>query len=58
MNKEQLLGIVRHSLTFVGGLLVMYGIGDASSWADVVGSAVALAGAVWSVAVKNPETVG
>jgi hypothetical protein len=28
MSKEQILGIVRHTLTFVGGILIMKGFID------------------------------
>lgn len=55
MNKEQLIGVVRHSLTFIGGLLVMYGYGDPESWMQVVGSGVALVGALWSIFSKETE---
>jgi hypothetical protein len=55
MNKEQLTGVVRHSLTFIGGLLVMHGYGDPDSWLAVVGSGVTLVGTLWSIFSK--ETV-
>lgn len=54
MNKEQVTGVVRHSLTFIGGLLVMYGYGTPDSWLDVVGSGVALVGTLWSIFSKQP----
>jgi hypothetical protein len=30
LTKDQLLGIVRHSLTFIGGILIMRGLVDES----------------------------
>ena len=30
MDKKQLLGIVRHALTFIGGMLIMKGTIDAT----------------------------
>lgn len=56
MKREQVLGIVRHSLTFIGGLLVMSGVGSAEQWMEVVGSGVALTGTIWSIVAKLPET--
>ncbi len=55
------MGIVRHSLTFIGGLLVMAGVGSVDQWMGIVGSGVALAGAIWSIVAKvesapEPET--
>ena len=56
MKREQVLGIVRHSLTFIGGLLVMSGVGSPDQWMEIVGSGVALVGAIWSIVAKLPET--
>lgn len=57
MNKEQLMGVVRHTLTFVGGLLVMYGQSvDAGQWTLMVGAATSLAGLIWSIVNKTGET--
>lgn len=53
MSKEQVLGIVRHGLTFVGGLLVTKGLMDVNMVQEVMGAVVTLVGAVWSVIVKK-----
>lgn len=53
LTKEQILGIARHTLTFVGGILVMKGIIDEGTWAEVSGGIITLAGTIWSVVVKN-----
>ncbi len=53
MSKEQVLGIVRHGLTFVGGLLVTKGLMDVGMVEEVMGAVITLVGAVWSVVVKN-----
>jgi hypothetical protein len=53
MTKEQIQGIVRHVLTFVGGILVFQGVIEESIVNEVIGSAVALAGALWSVFAKK-----
>jgi hypothetical protein len=53
MNKERILGIVRHTLTFVGGILIMKGIVDEALVTEIVGGAVTLAGAIWSIFDKK-----
>lgn len=53
LTKEQLLGILRHVLTFGGGLLVMKGLVDETLWAEVSGGAIALVGSVWSIFEKK-----
>lgn len=52
-TKEQILGIVRHVLTFFGGILVMKGLLTDSSSQEIVGSATSLIGLVWSVVSKK-----
>jgi hypothetical protein len=52
LTKEQWLGIVRHSLTFVGGILITKGIVDDGIWAEISGAALTLVGGVWSVVAK------
>ena len=53
ISKEQLLGIVRHSLTFIGGIFITKGLIDESILNEVIGGAIALTGAIWSIVVKN-----
>ena len=53
MKKEQVLGIIRHSLTFIGGILLMKGLIDEATWTEISGSAMTLVGTVWSVVDKN-----
>jgi hypothetical protein len=53
MNKEQIQGIVRHVLTFVGGILVFQGVVEESLLNEVIGAAVTLAGAIWSIFAKK-----
>jgi hypothetical protein len=52
MKKEQVLGILRHSLTFLGGLLVMKGVVDETTATEIIGGVITLVGAVWSVIEK------
>lgn len=53
LTKEQLLGIVRHTLTFVGGIVVMKGLVDESTVTEISGAVLTLAGAVWSILNKK-----
>ena len=55
MKKELTLGIIRHALTFVGGVLVMKGIIDAEIVAEISGAAMTLVGGVWSIWDKREE---
>jgi hypothetical protein len=52
MNKEQVLGIIRHSLTFIGGLLIIKGIATDSAVQETIAAIITAVGAVWSV-IKN-----
>lgn len=57
MNKEQILGIVRHVLTFVGGFLITKGIVDETFVTEVVGALATIIGSVWSFFSKVPTVV-
>lgn len=52
VNKEQVLGLVRHALTFVGGCMVANGILTEAISADIVGACMALIGTIWSLIIK------
>lgn len=53
LTKDQLLGIVRHSLTFIGGILIMRGLVDESTFAEITGGVITLTGAIWSIINKK-----
>jgi hypothetical protein len=53
LTKEQILGIVRHSLTFIGGIFVMKGLIHESMIEVVVASSITLAGTIWSIIDKK-----
>lgn len=48
MTNDQLQGLIRNVLMFVGGLAVSKGYVDAATSTAIIGGAVALFGAVWS----------
>lgn len=52
MKKEQILGVLRHTLTFLGGLIVMKGYLDETMLTEIVGGIITLVGSVWSVIEK------
>lgn len=55
MSKEMVLGIVRHVLTFGGGILVAKGLIDESISTEIIGGVITLVGGVWSaIAKKKP----
>jgi hypothetical protein len=55
--KDQVLGIVRHALTFVGGIIVAKGLVDDVLFQEIAGGVITLVGAVWSIASKKKANV-
>jgi len=53
MKKEQVFGIIRHSLTFIGGLLVVKGTIDENTLEQIISGVITLTGLIWSVVDKN-----
>lgn len=51
--KEKVLGLVRHALTFVGGLAVAKGLLDESLVVEVIGGLMTLVGSIWSISSKK-----
>lgn len=52
LTKEQVLGIVRHTLTFVGGIVVAKGLVDEATVTEIIGGVLTLTGAIWSIVAK------
>jgi len=52
-TKEQILGITRHILTFVGGILVTKGLMEEGMLTESIGSILTVIGAVWSIIAKK-----
>ena len=48
-------GLIRHGLTFIGGLLVSKGYMDEQTLMEVIGSIMTLGGFVWSFISKKKE---
>jgi len=52
MSREVLLGVIRHSLTFAGGILVAKGILEQGLLTEIVGGLMTAIGGIWSVISK------
>jgi len=55
INKDKFLGILRHTLTFAGGILIMKGYADDAMIQEITGASITLIGAIWSVVSKNKK---
>lgn len=53
LTKDQIFGIVRHSLTFIGGILIVKGGVNDAQWYEISGAAMSLLATVWSVLDKR-----
>jgi len=51
--KDQTLGLIRHALTFVGGIIVAKGLVDDVLFQEILGGVMTLVGAGWSIASKK-----
>lgn len=57
MNKDQVLGIIRHVLTAVGSILVIKGYTDEVTTTTAIGAIITSVGAIWSIVDKREENV-
>lgn len=53
MNKDMILGLVRHVLTFGGGFLIAKGFFDQAMLDAVVPAVLTLVGVIWSAVDKK-----
>lgn len=53
LTKEQVLGIIRHTLTFVGGILITKGLLDETMVTELIGGVCTLTGTIWSIVAKR-----
>ena len=53
MNKDTILAIIRHLLTFGGGLLSAKGLTDAGEVETASGAIITLVGVIWSIIEKR-----
>jgi len=52
LTKDQVLGIIRHALTFVGGILIIKGLASEAMTQEVIGAVLTAVGSIWSI-IKN-----
>ena len=52
LNPDQLLGIIRHSLSIIGGVLIALGYASEGIVETIIGSVIALTSAIWSIRSK------
>jgi hypothetical protein len=53
LTQQQVLGIIRHILTFGGGIVVAKGYADDTAVTEITGAIITLIGAIWSIVAKN-----
>jgi hypothetical protein len=53
MKKDQVLGVIRHILTFAGGFVVAKGLADEVLIQEAIGGLVTIIGAIWSITAKK-----
>ncbi len=53
MTKEKVFSIIRHTLTFVGGILIANGLASESIVLELTGAVTTLVGGIWSIIEKN-----
>jgi len=53
LTKEQWLGILRHTLTFVGGVGITLGKADESQVTEAISLSVTAVGLIWSILSKK-----
>jgi len=49
VTQEQILGILRHGLTFVGGVLIAKGLLSEGSMQELIGALMTAVGSIWSI---------
>jgi hypothetical protein len=53
MKKDQVLGLVRHALTAIGGAIVAKGLLEGGLAEELIGAVMTIIGAAWSFAAKK-----
>jgi hypothetical protein len=53
LSKEQILGIIRHLLTIIGGVLIAKGYTEEDVVGEAIGGVMSLVGVIWSIREKS-----
>jgi hypothetical protein len=56
MKKAMILSITRHTLTFVGGLLMAKGLIDEAAVSELVGGLMAITATIWGI-IEKTQTI-
>lgn len=57
MTQQQFEGIIRHTLTLIGAVVLVFFSGAENLVGELTGSGVMLAGVIWSLAAKTDKPV-
>lgn len=55
MNQQQKYGVIRHTLTFISGLLLYNGVLNENEAQEIVSGVMTLVALVWSIIEKNKQ---
>jgi hypothetical protein len=53
MNQDQVMGLVRHALTAIGGIVIAKGLASDGNVQEIIGALMTLAGVIWSIKSKK-----
>jgi len=53
MNKDMVLGLVRHIITGIGSIFVAKGVVDSATLEALVGALAVIVGGIWSIVDKK-----
>ena len=53
MTQEQVSGVIRHTLSAIGGILIAKGLVSDGSWMELSGAGMALFSVIWSIVSKK-----
>jgi len=53
LSREQIEGLIRHTLTGVGGVLITIGLLDELILMEIIGAATSITGIIWSLLDKT-----
>ena len=54
MSQEQILGVIRHVFTAVGGIVITQGYISDGLYTELSGAVLTLVGVIWSIVAKKP----
>lgn len=56
ISREQVLGLIRHFITIIGGIYISRGVIDGEIFEQAIGSLFAFVGSFWSLAAKRKKS--